>query len=140
MTSSRWHKPFTLGMYPADYESCDWRYSNPRRGRPPAFWRYVKHGACHWLVNAALRLAMLTDPNRQWRVVTSDKHSTVWDGDDTLFDLQFSALGVGPEECWKLARRSGEILPPGMYRPTFRLEYWKTEMNREEREKRKAHA
>jgi hypothetical protein len=35
--------------------------------------------------------------------VTSDKHSTVWDGDQTLFDFNFLALGVAPDECFRLA-------------------------------------
>jgi hypothetical protein len=31
----------------------------------PRFWQYVKHGACHWLVNFGLRLAMLAAPARR---------------------------------------------------------------------------
>lgn len=140
MTSSRWHKPFRLGMFPADVDgTCDWRHTG-HVGRQPAFWRYVKFGACHWLVNAALRLAMLTLPERDWRVVTSDKHSTVWDSKHTLFDLQYQALSVSPAECWQAARRKGTVMNPGVYRPTFRLEFWHTELRREQRERRKAYA
>src|SRR5262245_12737081 len=86
-TFGRWNKPFRHGDYPADFESCDWRYS--RRCEDPNFrfcgyMRYVKHSACHWVVNFALRLAMLVEPNREWRIITSGDHSTVWDGRDTL--------------------------------------------------------
>jgi hypothetical protein len=55
---------------------------------------YVKHAACHWLVNFALELAQHVEPNRAWRIITSQEHSTVWDGKDTLFDFNFLALGV----------------------------------------------
>ena len=110
-TYGRWGDPFIPGMKPADYESVDWRCE--RRGRPPAYWAYVKHGACHWLVNFNYRLAQLVEPNRQWRILTSDLHSTVWDGDSTLFDFNFLALGVSPEECFRLAR--GKMMKSGKY-------------------------
>ena len=42
---------------------------------------------CHWLVNFSLRLAERVDPDRPWRIITSDSHSTVWDGYDLLFDF-----------------------------------------------------
>lgn len=97
-TFGRWRKPFTVGHYPAQFESCDWRWE--RRGRHPRFWRYVKHSACHWLVNHGLVLAQSVMPERPWRIVTSDRHSTVWDGDATLFDLNFVALQVPASEAW----------------------------------------
>ena len=46
--------------FPRDYESCDW--SCGHRGPEPDYWRYVKHGACHWLANFQLRLAQLVYP------------------------------------------------------------------------------
>jgi hypothetical protein len=54
-TWGRWRKKFTAGQVPADHESCDWRWQG--RGRHPAYWQYVKHAACHWLVNWSLVLA-----------------------------------------------------------------------------------
>ena len=138
MTSSRWHRPFTLGMLPRQVDfTCDWRRESGHRGRQPAFWDYVRFGACHWLVNSTLRLAMLSEPDRQWRVVTSHRHSTVWDGAHILFDLQYSALNVPPDECWKRARWQGQVMYPGAYRPTYRLEFWHTELQRNQREERK---
>jgi hypothetical protein len=113
VTFGRWREEFKPGMYPERFESCDWRLNHC--GRQPRFWRYVKHAACHWLVNPALRLAMLAVPGRNWRIVTSDKHSTVWDGEHTLFDLQFLALGVGPDECYSLARSNGTVKRVGQY-------------------------
>lgn len=123
-TFGRWRKRFLPGMYPDEFESCDWQFGH--RGPYPRFWRYVKHAACHWLVNFALRLAMLAVPTRPWRIVSSQKHSTVWDGRATLFDLQYSALGVPPEKCWEAAR-PGEVLAPGDYLEVGPALHWKKE-------------
>lgn len=100
-THGLWGKPFAHGQFPCEFESCDWNIFH--RGKHPRYWRYVKHAACHWLVNFNLRLAQLVEPARQWRIVTSRDHSTVWDGDRTLFDFNFLALGIPPEECLALA-------------------------------------
>ena len=128
LTYSRWRKPFLPGMTPHQFESCDWWIHN-RRGPMPRFWHYVKHGACHWLVNFNLELAQRTSPKREWRILTSDKHSTVWDGGDTLFDLNFIALGVSPEECFDLATWGDdwEELWPGEHREVGEHAYWKDE-------------
>jgi hypothetical protein len=61
-TLGRWGKRFTKGMYPEEFESCDWRVDKDRPGPCPHFWKYVKHAACHWIVNFCLRLANLTEP------------------------------------------------------------------------------
>ena len=118
-TSGRWRKRFLPGMFPDEFESCDWRLDH--RGRVPRYWRYVKHGACHWLVNFALRLAMLAEPQRKWRIITSDNHSAVWDGQETLFDLQFYSLGVPVEECMT-SLVGGVQLKPGQYLKVYPAE------------------
>ena len=101
-TTGRWGKRFRIGQYPADFESCDWRWGV--RGRPPRYFQYVKHGACHWLINFNLTLAQLAEPKKEWRIVTSLIHSTVWDGEHTLFDLNGLALFKGgAPECFVLA-------------------------------------
>jgi hypothetical protein len=108
---------FRPGMKPAEIDGCDWRFfdgeGNLRRGRPPAFWDYAIHASCHWIVNFELRLAELVEPKRPWRIVTSQKHSTVWDGAETLFDANFLALGVDPDEAWSLANEGGCELKVG---------------------------
>jgi hypothetical protein len=86
---------FVEGQLPAYYDSCDWRYNR----RLPAWKHYVCHGACHYIVNTLLYIAMAAYPNRAWRIVTSSKHSTIWDGDKTLFDLNFLTLKVPVHEC-----------------------------------------
>jgi hypothetical protein len=97
-TYGRWREKFTLGRVPAEFESCDW--AREHRGRRPAFWQYTKHSACHWLVNFNLRLAMLALPERPWRIITSPKHSTVWDGNDTIFEFNLQAFGVDANKCF----------------------------------------
>ena len=108
---------FRPGMKPAEVDSCDWRFldgeGNLRRGRAPAFWDYAVHGGCHWVVNFNLRLAELVEPKRPWRIVTTQKHSTVFDGSETLFDINFLALGVDPDEAWELAGKGRRQLRIG---------------------------
>src|SRR6266516_4748080 len=84
-TYGRWNRKFEPRMIPRKFETCNWDMSVP--GRRPSFWDYCKHAACHWLSSFALKLALLADPDRPWRISTSDAHSTVWDGSDTLFDF-----------------------------------------------------
>lgn len=110
-TFGRWGHEFLPGMVPHEFESCDWWVDH--RGRKPAYWQYVKHAACHWLVNFNLELAQASLPDRVWRIISSSDHSTVWDGDVTLFDPNFLALGVSPAECYRKARHKGQILKPG---------------------------
>jgi hypothetical protein len=123
-TRGRWRKRFLPGMFPDEFECCDWRREH--RGPAPRYWRYVKHGACHWLVNFALRLAMLTEPNRQWRIVTSDKHSAVWDGQRTLFDLQYYSLGLSAADSWA-ALSGGHPLRTGEYRKVYEPSHYTAE-------------
>jgi hypothetical protein len=108
-TFGRWGEPFGPGQFPSEFESCDWGCE--RRGRPPAYWQFVMHSACHWLVNANLMLAQLSEPKRTWRILTSKAHSTVWDGLSTLFDMNFWALQVPVEKAFALA--CGRELKPG---------------------------
>jgi hypothetical protein len=108
-TYGRWGREFTEGMLPKQFETCDWDIDH--RGRRPQYWSYVKHAACHWLVNFNLTLAQLVEPKKEWRIVTSQDHSTVWDGKDTLFDMNFSAIGVDPDDAFNLANK--KVLPIG---------------------------
>jgi len=140
-TFGLWQKPFEQGMKPTDFESCDWRCS--RRGKQPEYWGYVKHAACHWLVNFNRRLAVLTEHKIEWGIVTSELHSTVWDGDNTLFDMNFSALEVDPDEASMLTRENGKVLRIGEYHICHYVQYWKHTMEIEkqvsEQERRLGH-
>jgi len=125
LTYGQWRKPFLAGMKPCQFENCDWQIS--RAGRRPAYWQYVKHSACHWLVNFNLVTAEHVLPDRPWRIITSDKHSTVWDGDEMLFDFNFQAFRVDPDECFELAM--DEELPIGAHRKTRMAKYWKSQLS-----------
>jgi hypothetical protein len=127
-TFGRWLDPFKLGDYPADHDSCAWRFEARRQ---PAFWRYACHSACHLLVNWALELAQLVEPGREWRIVSSQKHSTVWDGGETLFDINFQALGIEPDECWELARkqRDSRVLGPGKRKRTYVTDHFAADLD-----------
>jgi hypothetical protein len=54
-------------------------------------------------VNFNHQLAKLVEPNRTWRIITSDHHSTVWDNDRTLFDLNGLAILESAAECFEAA-------------------------------------
>ena len=110
-TMGRWGKQFAHGDYPAAHDCCYWNLHH--RGRIPRYWDYVCSGACHWLVNFTLRLATLVRPKSEWRIITSDRHSTVWDGRKTLFEFNFLAFGTDPNECFEMAY--GRELAVGTY-------------------------
>lgn len=122
----RWNKPFLKGMKPHDFENCDWWLDH--RGRMPEYWNYVKHAACHWLVNFNLALARVVEPHKKWRIITSQKHSTVWDGEETLFDFNFLALQVDPNEAFELAMQDKKMLPEGKYKRVYFAEHWSVDM------------
>src|SRR3954465_1903387 len=46
--------------FPSDCDSCDWRYN--RKGKHPAYFNFVCHSACHWLVDMCLFVAMKVHP------------------------------------------------------------------------------
>jgi hypothetical protein len=98
---------------PVDYDSCAWRFGR----RLPAWHTYVCHGACHFIVNTLLYVASTAMPTRAWRIVTSDAHSTLWDGQYTLFDLNFVTIKVPVETCIKVTfeHPSCQILQVGQY-------------------------
>jgi hypothetical protein len=110
-TLGRWGDEFRGDQLPEDHETICW--DDGYRGPRARYWRYTKHGACHWLVNFLLRLAILSAPRHDWRIITSDFHSTVWDGKTFLFDFNYVRIGVPPKECFISAY--GEELAPGEY-------------------------
>lgn len=125
-TWGRWRQKFTAGKTPHEFESCDWWCDH--RGRMPAYWQYVKHSACHWLVNHNLELAKLTLPKEPWRIITSELHSTVYNGRGLLFDLNYHALGVSATEAYQRARKHGEELALGEHLVVHYAEHWKHEV------------
>lgn len=100
---------------PEGHDSCDWRCD--RKGRQPAFWDFVCHNACHWMVDLSMFVAVSAWPKTPWRIVTkwaTGGHSTVWDGDyqkPLLFDTNFSGIGVPPDEALSLAWPGRKLKP-----------------------------
>jgi hypothetical protein len=112
------HRPreFSIDLRPADYDSCSWRWDRGRRGPEPGYWAWACHSACHWLAAVNLYVISALEPDRPWRVATSDRHSTVVDlGRGLLFDTNFLALRVTPEQCWADAVEGpgAKVLPLG---------------------------
>jgi hypothetical protein len=127
-TFGRWGRKFTYGHTPSEFDSSDWRCE--RRGRPPHFWRYTCSLACHWLVNFNLRLATLVMPDRRWRILNSAEHSTVCDGGDMIFEFNFQAFGIDPDECFAKSRHR-ELLP-GQYLPTYPPPHWTADLPKQQ--------
>lgn len=101
MDQRNWKFEFKEGMFPFEFESCDWWTS--KRGRHPEYWKCVKHGACHYLARFNLKLAQLIAPDKTWRIISSEFHSTVWDGENTIFEFNFYAFGIPADEAFRLA-------------------------------------
>lgn len=117
-TMSALGKRFRRGDVPRDTEKPNMRQDAGKRGRPAGYLKYTRNFACHWLVNFNLRLISLTEPKRDWRIVTSSAHSTVWDGDQTLFDLNFFSGQFSAAECF--ARSCAYLMEPRQYLKTYR--------------------
>jgi hypothetical protein len=124
-TFGRWCERFKEGDLPADFTSTDWllgwRKNNPRK-RMPEYFNYILPFACHWSCNFSLRLAGLAEPGYPWRILQSDEHSTVWNGDDVLFDLGFCGQGISTQECYD--RANDRMLKPGAYIRTYLAKHY----------------
>lgn len=107
--------PWTPELTPSHYDSCSWRWDCERRGPQPGYWAFTCAAACHWLVDLHLWVAQRAEPSRSWHVVTSDLHSTVWDGEETIWDANFMAMGVSATDAIDMANGEPEsrILPAG---------------------------
>jgi len=112
--AGRWGKRFKCGQFPCDFEDYDW--TSDFRGSHPEYFRYVKYGAAHWLVNFYLTLARLVEPERPWRIIRTVRHSSAWDGEAMMFDPYGLALfeGGAPESFVRaVAGSNHEMLAPG---------------------------
>ena len=120
-TLGRWGEPFPAPgrEYPADWEDFggDLRTEDdgPWLGAEGPYRLYVKNLACFFLVNANLRLAQLILPDRDWRIVVSPFHATVWDGRDLLWDMTGLALYGQADLAFEFAFGMGKQLPVGEY-------------------------
>ena len=104
--------------FPADWEDLagpdedDGRWGGPEG----PYRKYVRNLACYWLCGINLKLATLILPDRPWRIVMSSFHSTVWDGDETLYDMIGQALYGRADKAFAYACAGlSRILAPGEY-------------------------
>lgn len=114
----RWKQRFMAGMVPHQTELSDWWLDH--RGPLPRYWQYVRHSACHWLANFNLELAKRVLPKRPWRILISDEHSTCWDGEAMLFDMNFMAFGIPANDCFAAANTDGKMLAIGEHLVTYK--------------------
>lgn len=114
-----------MNLLPCHLEASDWRHSarstllqpgseeveqkhetqsnrSMLHAEPP-FWGWVCEGACHKLVPLYLWIVRQVEPAAAWRVITSDAHSAVWDGQLRLFDPIFEAMGIQATEAFRRA-------------------------------------
>lgn len=92
-------------LLPVDVDTCDWRYIKGP-GRPPTFFDYCCHGACHWLAVPNLILARLMFPEITWQVASSTFHTTVISTEDKLmFDLNYLALEVPAKQALQILKK-----------------------------------
>lgn len=105
-------------LLPSHLEATDWRQTartvllqtakqcdtKPRgQHADPPFWDWVCGGACHSLAPLYLWIARQAEPTTAWRIISSDAHSTVWDGSGQIFDPIFEAMGIEPTEAFRRA-------------------------------------
>ena len=100
--------------YPGYFDSCDWRCD--RRGRPPLYDNWICHSACHWIANINMAVVKKAFPNREWRVINSYFHSTVFDGDRTIYDTNLKGMNISIQMVidWINNDPSSEIHPVGL--------------------------
>lgn len=114
------HEEQERHKFPEGYECCDWRYYPPRRGRQPAFWKFVCHSACHWLADLNLFVAMSAWPEQPWRIITHSKHTTVWNGNQKtplVYDANWSAFDSTADKPYEALETvwPGRHLRPGKF-------------------------
>jgi hypothetical protein len=93
------HKNF---KYPEFFDETDWRTEQPEK----PYYKWTCSESCHWISNVNLLVAMFYQPEREWRLIKSREHSTVWDGETTIFETQFLALGIPVEETINIINNS----------------------------------
>ena len=64
------------------------------QGRQKWYYDFVCHGGCHALATLHLYVAQRVYPNKAWRIVSGEDHTTVWDAERTVFDLQWQAFNT----------------------------------------------
>ena len=118
-TMVRFERPFGPGQFPADFE--DKERLSKYSGNVPEWFRYVKLGASHWTANFSLKVAMRVAPEKRWHITRTLSHSSVWDGENTVFDIYGMAFfqGGAPESFVRAVRGTNaqSLNPENCLRP-----------------------
>jgi hypothetical protein len=77
------HKTF---KYPVEFDEADW-------ARTHQYHAWVCSASCHFMCNVNLAVLKIYQPEKDWKLIFSRKHSTIWDGDHLIYDMQSLALG-----------------------------------------------
>lgn len=101
---SRWGEKFDKNKVPRDYEWNSWHLEFNIE-KEPEYWKYTFFNGCFWLINFNYELAKLVEPNEDWIIVQSDKHATVWNQKDLIFEFNLMAFGWSADDCYDLANR-----------------------------------
>jgi len=99
-TYGRWKKPFSQGMVPAMFEPRPW-WSGCELPKE-AWWHYTCTIADDWLLNFNLALATRVAPLERWRIIGCGS-STVWNGFETLFDINRSLYEIPAQAIFEFA-------------------------------------
>lgn len=104
---------------PSDWRHCEWHKTH--RGRSPKFFDYTCFSACHFLVDLHLFVITNAYPELPWRIITSDEHSTVWDGKNLILDGNFLAFGISADKAFEAALygKNAEVLSISEFRGIF---------------------
>ena len=108
--SSSWNQ-YTEGTMP---NGLDTRCQS-MSARPKKYEDYILGGGCHWIVNWSLCILEHALPKKEWRIVSSDLHSAVWDGNKTFFDITYFPRGLSIDDTYwnTIHQGSCRILAPG---------------------------
>jgi hypothetical protein len=101
---SKWNRKFDETKVPRDYEWNNWHWEFDYESEPK-YWKYTLFNACFWLVDFNLELAKLAEPDENWVIVRNDKHATVWNGEDIIFEFNLMAFGWTADDCYQLSMK-----------------------------------
>lgn len=103
---------YEVGTMPAELDS---RCYAIKAGRPKGYADYILGGGCHWVCNWLLSCIEQVEPNKPWRIVTSDLHTCLWDGNRVLLDITYQGLDLSIEDSYwnTMCQPSYQCLEPG---------------------------
>ena len=89
-------------LLPHHFDSMGWRYFEKGETHPK-YWDYVCSRACHFMIKLYHWVIVQALPEHDWQIISSDSHSTIWNGKDLIYDPAFQALQISAGKCFDLA-------------------------------------